>query len=80
MYNYINNLDSNTLIILARQYANIEFSKDEIDPILPYLKSIYIDYYKNPASREKYKNQLKEITNDVTYKKILILLKKFNLK
>lgn len=80
MFNYINNLDSNTFIYLAKQYANIEFNKEEIDPILPFLKSIYMDYYKNPLNRENYRNQLKQITNEVTYNKILILLKKFNLK
>ena len=80
MFNYINNLDSNTFIYLAKQYANIEFNKEEIEPILPFLKSIYMDYYKNPMKRENYINQLKQITNEVTYNKIMILLKKFNLK
>lgn len=80
MFNYINNLDSNTFIYLAKQYVNIEFNKEEIEPILPFLKSIYLDYYKNPLNRESYRNQLKQITNEVTYNKIIILLKKFNLK
>ena len=80
MFNYINNLDSNTFIYLAKQYSHIEFNKEEIDPILPFLKSIYMDYYKNPINRENYRNQLKQITNEVTYNKIMILLKKFNLK
>ena len=45
MYNYINSLNSDSLIFLAKQYCNITFSKSEIDPILPYIKSIYQDYY-----------------------------------
>ena len=80
MFNYINSLDSSSLIYLAKQYANLEFSKQEIDPILPFLKSVYIDYCKNKDKRELYKNQLKQLTNDVTYNKLLILLNKFNLK
>ena len=40
----------------------------------------YEYYYKNPLNRENYRNQLKQITNEVTYNKIMILLKKFNLK
>ena len=47
MFNYINSLDSSSLIYLAKQYANLDFTKQEIDPILPFLKSVYIDYCKN---------------------------------
>ena len=36
--------------------------------------------YTFDLNRENYRNQLKQITNEVTYNKIIILLKKFNLK
>ena len=80
MYNFINNITSDNLIILARQYCNINFTKEEIDPILPFLKSIFIDYYNYPSNRNKYLEQLKEKTNENTYNKIVSLLVKFNLK
>ena len=80
MNNYINNINSDTLIILAKQYCNINFTKEEIDPILPFLKNIYQDYYSNPLKRNCYKETLKNMTTEETYNKIIFLLNKFNLK
>ncbi len=80
MYNFINSLTAENLILLANRYCNINFTKEEIDPLLPYLKSIYQDYYNNPCSRQYYQEQLKEKTNDNTYNKLMFLLEKFKLK
>ena len=80
MFNYINNLTTANLIFLAKQYCNISFTKDEIEPILPFLKSIFMDYYNNPSKRNEYRNELKSKTNENTYNKIIYLLEKFNLK
>lgn len=80
MFNYINNLNSDSLIFLAKQYCNISFTRSEIDPLLPYLKSIYQDYYNNPCTRDYYKDELRKRTNEATYNKILFLLEKFKLK
>lgn len=80
MFNFINNISSETLIALSKQYCNLEFTKEEIDPILPYLKNIYYDYYHTPCKRNFYREKLREMTSDKTYQKIILLLEKFNLK
>ena len=79
MYNFINNLTSDNLILLSKQYCNIDFTKEEIEPILPFLKNIYLEYYQKPEKRNIYLDQLKEKTNSETYNKIIILLNKFKL-
>lgn len=80
MFNYINNLNSDTLIFLAKCYCNINFSKNEVDSILPYLKTIYQDYYNNPSKRNFYQNEIKNKVDESLYNKIILLLEKFNLK
>lgn len=80
MFNYINNLSSDSLIFLSKQYCNINFTKDEVEPILPYLKTIYQDYYQNPSKREFYRENIKKMTTENTYNKIVLLLEKFKLK
>ena len=59
MINLINNLNSDSLISLAKMYCNTNFTKEEIEPILPYLKQIYLDYYSNPLKRNYYLIELK---------------------
>lgn len=79
MINFINNLNSDSLISLARIYCNIIFTKEEIEPIMPFLKNIYFDYYSNPEKRKNYQDQLKNMTSEETYNKIYSILNKFNL-
>lgn len=79
IFNIINNLTSESLISLAKIYCNITFTKDEVDPLLPYLKSIYQDYYLNISKREEYKDKIKQLTNEETYNKLITILKRFNL-
>ena len=79
MINIINNLNTDNLILLAKLYCNTNFTKDEIEPLLPYLKEIYLDYYNNPTKRNYYINELKDRTSNETFLKIINILKKYNL-
>lgn len=80
MFNIINNLNCDSLIFLAKQYSGISFTKEELEPILPYLKSIYLDYYNNKDKRENYRNIVKSKVSIQTYEKFNKLLDKYNLK
>lgn len=71
---FIKNLSADDVVALSRSYFNIEFTKEEIEPVLPYLQQHYQDYF-DPELREQLLINVKEMTRPSTYAKMLTILR-----
>ena len=68
MFNFINNINPNTLIYIVKKYCDIEFTLEEANTILPYLKSMLPSYYSNPSKRSYYLDEIMKLLEKLNIK------------
>ncbi len=71
--NYIKNIELDDAILLAKQYLNVHFSKDELAKVFPIIKKRYKEYF-DIIRRDKLLYDIQTNTSKETFRKLLICI------